>query len=119
MRRSALILPALILLATGSLALGGCVASMAVSAASALASAAAGSGRDRVVTEDRREAATAACRARAAQIGNVHIIDVEQRSNGVVTVWGTIQDAQQRRSFECTAERAITGFKLREIRPRQ
>jgi hypothetical protein len=56
-----------------------------------------------------------ACSDRAAQYGAVHIIDVEQRAPDKITVWGTVDDGKQRRSFECGYGTQITGFKLRDI----
>jgi hypothetical protein len=102
--------------ALGSLALGGCVASLAAGAVGAAVSAT-GSGRQAVVG-DMRQSATEACRARASELGQVHIIDAEQREGGRVTVWGTVEDAQQRRSFECRYNGEVAGFRLRAIRPR-
>jgi len=108
---------ALPLLLISSFALTGCAASLAMSAIGAAARAA-GAGKERVVTEDRRPAANAACTARAAQHGTVHIIDTEQLENGRVTVWGTVQDAHQRRSFECVFTTKVDAFRLRQIRTR-
>jgi len=98
------------------LPLGGCLASMAVSAATAAATAIDRS-NDRVVTENRHPAARAACQERAAQTGIVHIIDSEQRSDGRVTVYGTVQEPARRRSFECIHnDGRVAAFTLREIR---
>ncbi len=107
-----LLLP--LVLASG-LALSGCIASIASTAVNA-AVAASNADRNRVVAEDRRQPATAACTARGQQHGTVHIIDVEQRPNGVVTIWGTVQDATQRRSFECIYKTKLEAFRLRAIR---
>jgi hypothetical protein len=70
------------------------------------------------VSYDLRATAGAACETRGAQHGTVRIIDSEQRRDGRVTVWGTVQDAQQRRSFECTYDRRVIAFKLRPIQTR-
>jgi len=68
------------------------------------------------VADDRRPAATEACHARAATLGRVAIIDADQGAGGRVTVWGTVEDASQRRSFECRWDKGkVTGFKLRAI----
>jgi osmotically-inducible protein OsmY len=106
----------LLLLAAASLPLGGCVAGLAASAAGAAARAAT---PDRApVTEDRRAAARTACEARAAALGRVHIIDSVQNADGRVTVWGTVEDARERRSFECRFDGAVKEFKLRPIKAR-
>ena len=97
-----------------SLALGGCVASIAAGVVGAAVNASR-SGRD--TNEDLRQPAVAACSARAAQVGTVHIIDAEQRG-GRVKVWGTVIDERERRSFECTFNGRVSGFTLRAIRAR-
>lgn len=99
-----------------ALPLGGCVASMAASAVGAAVSAI-DRGNDRVVTSDMRAVATEACRARATPSGAVRIIDAEQRVDGQVTVWGTVDASGQRRAFECIHNQRIVAFRLREIRP--
>ena len=109
MRKAALAL----MLASG-LALGGCVASIAAGVVGAAVNASR-SGRD--TNEDLRQPAVAACTERAAQSGTVHIIDAEQRG-GRVTVWGTVTDERDRRSFECTFNGRVSGFTLRAIRAR-
>ena len=105
----------LLLLLAGSLPLGGCVASLAVGAAGAAVRAATPERAD--VTEDRRPAALAACQARAGVPERTHVIDVEQRANGHVIVWGTIQDEKGRRAFECRYDGKIVGFTLRALPP--
>jgi hypothetical protein len=45
----------------------------------------------------------------------VNVIDIERRSDGKIVVWGTVEDATQRRSFECRYDGKIAGFKLRAI----
>lgn len=107
--------PTLLILLLSAPSLGGCVASMAASAVGAAVQAADAPNR-RPITQDRRAAATEACRARAATSGNVQIIDVEQNNTGMVTVWGTVTDAQRRQSFECRFEGRVLSFRLREIR---
>ena len=62
-----------------ALALGGCVASLA---ASALGAAARSGQKPYQHNEQLQLTATAACRAHAAQHGEVQIIDWEQRGNG-------------------------------------
>jgi hypothetical protein len=98
-----------------ALPLGGCVASMAASAASMAIQSAQPRAQSNAHL---KPAATEACSARAAQHGTVHIIDVEQRSVGRMIVWGTVTDAVQRRSFECHFTNAVADFKLRAIRTR-
>ena len=102
------------LLAIGALPLGGCVAAMAASAAGMAARSVRG---QPVSNEHLRPAARTACEAHAARHGAVHVIDVEQRSVTKIIVWGTVDDGQQRRSFECSYGTEILGFKLRAITP--
>ena len=104
-----LLLPLLLIAAP---ALSGCVASIAASAVTAAVQAA------RKPTDpnaDAGPAALEACRARAAQDGEVRIIDVERRTPGKAVVWGTVQNEAERRSFECRYSGKITAFKLRAI----
>ena len=98
------------LLAGSALALSGCVASVAVSAASMAARGVAGKPKN---NEQAQPTAATDCSARAAQYGKVHIIDVEQRSPSKIIVWGTVDDGKQRRSFQCDYGTKINGFKLR------
>jgi hypothetical protein len=58
-----------------------------------------------------------ACSARAGQLGNVHVIDVEQHKIDEIIVWGTVDDGSRKRSFECDFGTQISAFKLREIHP--
>jgi hypothetical protein len=106
---------ALILIAAAAPALGGCVAGMAISAASMAAEAAAGhpAGNAQLQPEARE-----ACSARAEQYGAVHVIDVQQASAARIIVWGTVDDGRQKRSFQCNFGTTITGFTLRAINPR-
>ena len=104
------------ILAAGSLALGGCAASIAAGVAGA-ALRGAGGGKS-AAAEDLGPTALEACKARASQHGEVSIIDVEQRSPGKVVVWGTAGEGQQRQSFECRFDGKIAGLKLRPIPPR-
>jgi hypothetical protein len=107
--------PVLLLLLASSLALGGCAAGIAASAVGA----AVGAGNpQRPTDQDLREPATAACRARAAPLGQVRIIDADQRPDGRVKVWGTVEDGRQRRSFECNWDGRVRGFELRSVRAR-
>ncbi len=101
-------------LVASALALGGCVASMAMSAASLAAQGVRGQPRSNTGLQPE---AKRACEAHAAQYGAVHIIDVEQRSIGKIIVWGTVDDGKQRRSFQCDFGTKMTGFKLRPIAP--
>ena len=104
---------ALLLLVTP--ALSGCLPMMAVSAASMAARAARG---QPVGNEALQPQAREACSARAAQYGAVHVIDVEQHRVDRIIVWGTVDDGQQKQSFQCAFGTAITGFTLRPIAPR-
>ena len=104
-----LLLPLLLIAAPS---LGGCVASIAASAVTAAVQAA------RKPTDpnaDPGPLALEACRARAAQEGEVRIIDVERRSPTSATVWGTVQKEAERRAFECRYSGKITAFKLRAV----
>jgi hypothetical protein len=96
--------------------LSGCAASLAMSAAS-LAVQAATPARP-ALTEDPRPAAVTACTERAAPHGQVAIIDAELRGGSRVTVWGTVGDEAQRRSFECRHDGRVRGFTLRPIAAR-
>ena len=59
--------------------------------------------------------ATEACTQRAAQHGSVYIVDVEQRREDRIIVWGSVTDAQQRRrTFECHFTTRLSAFKLGE-----
>ncbi len=104
------------LLAGSALPLGGCVASMAASAASMAARSARGEPES---NEHLKPAAEKACSARASQYGAVHIIDVQQREASKIIVWGTVDDGKERRSFECAYGTKITGFELRAITSRR
>ena len=91
-------------------ALGGCVASIAAGALGAALDRG-----EQPITADLRQPASEACSVRAAQHGEVRVIDAEQRSARRVKVWGTVGEGPDRRAFECTFERRVTGFKLRAI----
>ena len=93
--------------------LGGCVASVAASAVGMAVREAQG---DPVSNAELAPQAVAACTERAAEHGQVHIIDVQQRSIDRITVWGTAGEGDERRSFECGFTTRITGFKLRRIK---
>jgi hypothetical protein len=93
-------------------ALGGCVAGMAVSAASMAIRSAQGQPQSNAHL---KPAARNDCSVYAARFGAVHIIDVQQRSPSKLIVWGTVDDGKERRSFECAYGTSITGFKLRAI----
>ena len=105
------------LLLASSLPLCGCVASLAASAVGAAVRAA--TPERPTVYDDLRTTAQEACRARAAPLGQVHIIDADQVRDGTVTVWGVVEDAAQRRSFECTFRGTVRGVQLRPIRAPQ
>lgn len=108
--------PALLLIAAVTPALGGCLPMMAASAVSMAANAARGTA---VANEQLQPQALQACSTRAAQYGAVHIIDVQQASASKIIVWGTVDDGKQKRSFECDFGTKISGFKLRPITPQQ
>jgi hypothetical protein len=99
-------------LLAAALALSGCVAGLA---ASALGAAARGGQKPYQHNEQLQLTATQACRAHAAQHGEVQIIDWEQRGSGKVVVYGTATNGTNRRSFECTYTNKVAGFRLRPI----
>ena len=109
------ILP-LCLVAASSFALGGCLAGMAAGAVGMAARSAQG---EPASNEHLQPTARQACSDHAAQYGTVHIIDVQQRARSKITVWGTVDNGQERRSFECGYGTKITAFKLRGIVPQQ
>lgn len=102
-----------LLLMLGAPALSGCVPMMAVSAVSMVGQAAAGH-----PTSNAGFGAQArdACTSEAARYGTVDVIDVEQHRVDQIIVWGTVDDARQKRSFECDYGTKIKAFKLRPIR---
>ncbi len=106
----------ILVIAAAALPLGGCVASLAASAASMAIQSAQPKPQSNAHL---KPVALEACTARARQYGAVHIIDVEQRSADRIIVWGTVEAAGQRRSFECAYGTRIDAFKLREIRVRR
>ncbi len=106
----ALVLPLLLLAAPP---LGGCAAGLAASAVGAAVRAT--DKPEAVPTEDPGPAARAACTAEAQRHGTVKIIDTEYRSAARLIVWGTVENAGQRRSFECRYDGKVVGFKLRAI----
>ena len=103
-------------IAAGAFVLSGCVASMA---ANAVAMAAAGARGEPQGNQHLQPTARDACTAQASAYGTVSIIDVEQRSASRLIVWGTVDDGNQRKSFECGFGTRITSFKLRPITRRQ
>ena len=94
-------------------ALSACVPMMA---ASAVGMAAQGARGRPVSNEALQPQAREACSAQAARYGEVHIIDVEQHRIDKIIVWGTVEDARQKRSFQCDFGTSITAFTLRPIR---
>ena len=110
------LLPLTVLLTTTSLPLGGCVAGLAASAVGAAVRAA--DKPDAPPTQDPGPAARQACTSAAERHGVVQIIDTEYRSASKLIVWGTVEAAPQRRSFECRYEGKVTAFKLRPIASR-
>ena len=107
---------ALLVIAAGGLALSGCAAGLAAGALGAAARSAQGAPQSNAHLADE---ARAACAERAAQHGSVHIIDVQQRRVDRITVWGTVGEGAEKRSFECSYGTKIAGFKLRAISPRR
>ena len=99
-------------LAVSTLALSGCVASMAANAVGAVVSSARGAPQS---NEQLRPAAAKACNERASAFGTVHIIDVEQHSRLKIIIWGTADNGKVRRGFECAYGTKITEFKLRSL----
>jgi hypothetical protein len=97
-------------------AVGGCVPMMAASAVSMVGQAA--EGRP-VSNEALQPQARDACTAQAAKYGTVNVIDVEQHRANQIIVWGTVEDARQKRSFECDFGTRISAFKLRPIKTDQ
>lgn len=104
------------LLIGSTLPLGGCVAGMAVSAASMAARGVQGEPQN---NEQLAPDASRTCGTQASQYGAVHIIDVQQATPSKIIVWGTVDDGKQRRSFECRYGTKITSFKLRAIKPQR
>jgi len=110
-----MILP--LIAAASSLVLGGCVAGIAASAVGAAvrgAQSQQAAGRAPLSAQ----AAAEACTASASQHGEVRIIDVEARSSSKLVVWGTVANAEGRRSFECGYNGKVSGLKLRAIAAR-
>jgi hypothetical protein len=101
------------LLAAAVPALSGCVASMAMSAASLAAQSARG---QPVSNEAYQPTAREQCSAQAAQYGAVNVIDVEQHAIDRIIVWGTVGEGAEKRSFQCDFTTKIVGFKLRVIK---
>lgn len=93
--------------------IGGCAAALAASAANMAVQSIQGQPQS---NRHQQPQAREACSAHAGQYGNVHVIDVEQRSVNRIIVWGTVADEQERRSFQCAFTDQITGFTLRAIR---
>ncbi len=101
----------LVVLLASSFTLSGCVASIAASAVGAAIQAS----QPEEVTEDLRQPAIAACTLRAAEQGEVHIIDSQQRPGGRVIVWGTAEAPGKRQAFECRWRGGIRDFDLRTL----
>lgn len=101
-----------VLPAFSALALSGCIASMAASAVSMAVSRGGGRPQTNVALQP---LAAKACTARAAQMGAVHVIDIEQRTPAKIIVWGTIEEKNQRLGFECSFGTEISDFKVYTI----
>ena len=97
-------------------ALGGCVASMAVSALGMAAQSARGRP---VSNEALQPQAREQCSTQAGRYGAVNVIDVEQHRVDKIIVWGTVDDGKQKRSFQCDFGAKITGLVLRPITPQR
>jgi len=108
--------PILPLVLAGALALGGCAASLAASAVGAAIQASQGQPQ---AIANLRDVAAEACRAHAAQYGEPRIIDVVVRGPDKAVVWGAVEAAAGRQSFECRYSGKIAGFRLRAVRPRR
>ena len=108
--------PILPLVLAGAFALSGCAASLAASAVGAAIQASQGQPR---AIANLNEVAAEACRAHAARFGEVRIIDVVPRGPDKAVVWGAVETAAGRRSFECRYAGKISGFKLRAATPRR
>ncbi len=100
------------LLAITGFSLSGCVAGMALSAASMAARGARGEPAN---NEHLMPVARQACIARAAQYGTVQVIDIQPVSPGKITMWGTVTNNGRRQSFECRFGTKVNGFKLRPL----
>lgn len=100
----------------GALALPGCAASLAATAVGAAIQASQGPPR---AIANLGEAASTACQAHAARYGEARIIDVVQRGPDRAVVWGAVETADGRKSFECRYNGKIDGFKLRTVKPRR
>ena len=62
--------------------------------------------------------ATQACTQRAGQHGSVFVMDVEQRREDRIVVWGSVTNPQKRRrTFECHFTTSLTRFKLGKLLP--
>lgn len=108
-----LIAPALI---GSALTLAGCLPMMALSAAQMAVSS---TRKSPVSNAELKSTAEAACSARAAGYGAVHVIDVQQAKVNKIIVWGTVGDGVSKQSFQCDFGTAITAFTLRPITPVQ
>jgi len=106
----------LALVLAGAFALGGCAASLAASAVGAAIQASQGQPR---AIANLREAAAAECRAEASKYGETRIIDVVLRGPDKAVVWGSVEAAAGRQSFECRYDGKIAGFKLRPVTRRR
>jgi hypothetical protein len=102
----------LLLLAIATPSLPACVPMMAVSAASMVAEQAAGKPVD---NQGLQPQAREACTVEAAKYGAVHVIDVEQNRVNKIIVWGTVETAKGKQSFQCDFGTRIAAFKLRPI----
>lgn len=102
----------LLLLASASPALSGCLPMMAVSAANIGAQA---MQKQPASNQSLQPQAREACTEQAAQYGSVQVSFVEQHRVDQIIVWGTVDDGKQARSFECDFTTKVTGFTLHNI----
>jgi hypothetical protein len=103
----------LLALVPAALALNGCVAGLALSAAEMAAQSAQGTPTNN--TQLKPQAADQ-CAAQAAHYGTPHIIDVQQANIARIIVWGTVDDGPKRLSFECVYGTKIKSFTLPPIK---
>ncbi|MET1111190.1 MAG: hypothetical protein ABWX67_06665 [Allosphingosinicella sp.] len=109
--------PILPLIALCALPLGGCAASLAAGAIGAAVQAA--DRPDKPPKEDPGPAARAACTVRAAQYGEVRIIDTVYKSPAKLVVWGSVESDGRRQSFQCRYDGKVVGFELKAVERRR
>src|SRR6476469_810553 len=91
-------------------ALGGCALQMAMAAAEMASNVPGKTGPSNAALKPQ---AMQTCTTEAAKYGTPFVIDVEQRRDDLLIVWGSVTDAKQhRRSFECRFTTKLASFKL-------